>query len=115
VPSLQLQHESSSVLLAGMENDCGGRSLSLSFGIESRTDASRIPRLAEFTRIKTNSWTRLTRSELAVHRLSLLRTTIGVACFHSVMADSFWSVEKTCILIVLVNITYAGRRFDVRD
>jgi hypothetical protein len=55
VPSLQLQHESSSVLLAGMENGCGGRSLSLSFGMESTIDGSRIPRLAEFARIKTNS------------------------------------------------------------
>jgi hypothetical protein len=55
VPSLQLQHESSSVLLAGMENSCGGRSLSLSFRMESTTDGSRIPRLAEFARIKTNS------------------------------------------------------------
>jgi hypothetical protein len=35
----QLQHESSSVLLAGMENRCGGRSLSLCFGMESTTDA----------------------------------------------------------------------------
>jgi hypothetical protein len=52
VPSLQLQHESSSVLLAGMENGCGGRSLSLSFRMESTTDGSRIPRLAEFARIK---------------------------------------------------------------
>jgi hypothetical protein len=55
LPSLQLQHESSSVLLAGMENGCGGRSLSLSFRMESTTDGSRIPRLAEFARIKTNS------------------------------------------------------------
>src|SRR5260370_39621097 len=55
VPSLQLQHESSSVLLAGMENGCGGRSLSLSFRMESTTDGSRFPRLAEFARIKTNS------------------------------------------------------------
>ena len=52
MPSLQLQRESSSVLLAGMENGCGGRSLSLSFRIESTTDGSRIPRLAEFARIK---------------------------------------------------------------
>src|SRR5260370_16295872 len=56
VPSLQLQHQSSSVLLAGMENGCGGRSLSLSFRMESTTDGSRIPRLAEFARIKTNSF-----------------------------------------------------------
>ena len=55
LPSLQLQHESSSVLLAGMENGCGGRSLPLSFRMESTTDGSRIPRLAEFARIKTNS------------------------------------------------------------
>jgi hypothetical protein len=53
--SLQLQHESSSVLFVGMENGCGGRSLSLSFRMESTTDGSRIPRLAEFARIKTNS------------------------------------------------------------
>src|SRR5229473_2030894 len=39
-----------------MENGCGGRSLSLSFRIESTTDGSRIPRLAEFARIKTNSF-----------------------------------------------------------
>ena len=38
-----------------MENGCGGRSLSLSFRMESTTDGSRIPRLAEFARIKTNS------------------------------------------------------------
>jgi len=38
-----------------MENDRGGRSLSLSFRLESTTGGSRIPRLAEFARIKTNS------------------------------------------------------------
>ena len=38
----QLQHESSSVLLAGMENRLRGRSLSLSFRMESTTDGSRI-------------------------------------------------------------------------
>jgi hypothetical protein len=38
-----------------MENGCGGRSLSLSFQMESTTGGSRIPRLAEFARIKTNS------------------------------------------------------------
>jgi hypothetical protein len=37
-----------------MENRCGGRSLSLSFRMESTIDGSRIPRLAEFARIKTN-------------------------------------------------------------
>src|SRR6266852_1770909 len=37
-----------------MENGCGGRSLSLSFRMESTTDGSRIPRFAEFARIKTN-------------------------------------------------------------
>lgn len=51
----QLQHESSSVLLAWMENGWGRRSLSMSFGMESTIDGSRIPRLAEFARIKTNS------------------------------------------------------------
>src|ERR1700730_1841928 len=50
--SLQLQHQSSSVLLAGMENGCRGRSRSLSFRMESTTDGSRIPRLAEFARTK---------------------------------------------------------------
>jgi len=35
-----------------MDNGCGGRSLSLSFGMESATDGSRFPRLAEFARIK---------------------------------------------------------------
>jgi hypothetical protein len=43
VPSLQLQHQSSSVLLAGMENGCGGRSLSLGFRMESTTDGSPNP------------------------------------------------------------------------
>src|SRR4029077_5090126 len=38
-----------------MENGCGGRSLSLSFRMESTTGGARIPRLAEFARIKTNS------------------------------------------------------------
>jgi hypothetical protein len=38
-----------------MENGCGGISLSLSFRMESTTDGSQIPRLAEFARIKTNS------------------------------------------------------------
>ncbi len=56
MPSLQLQHESSSVLLAGMDNGRGGRSLSLSFRMESTTGGSRIPRLPEFARIKTNSF-----------------------------------------------------------
>src|SRR6267154_6151345 len=37
-----------------MENGCGGRSLSLSFRMESTTDGSRIPRLAKFARIKPN-------------------------------------------------------------
>jgi hypothetical protein len=55
VPSLQLQRQSSSVLLAGMENGCGGISLSLSFRMESTTDGSRIPCLAEFAGVKTNS------------------------------------------------------------
>src|SRR5260370_41724861 len=50
------QHESSNALLAGMENGRGGRSLSLSFRMESTTGGSRIPRLAEFARIKTNSF-----------------------------------------------------------
>jgi hypothetical protein len=49
-----------SVLLAGMENGCGGRSLSLSFRMESTTDGSRIPRLAEFARIMTNSTSLIT-------------------------------------------------------
>src|SRR5882762_7597288 len=39
----------------GMENGRAGRSLSLSFRMESTTDGWRIPRLAEFARIKTNS------------------------------------------------------------
>src|SRR5260370_39845144 len=60
VPSLQLQHESSSVLLAGMENGCGGRSLSLSFRMESTAHGSRIPRLAVVARIKTNSFDLIT-------------------------------------------------------
>jgi hypothetical protein len=38
-----------------METGCGGRSLSLSFRMESTTDGSRIPGLAEFARINTNS------------------------------------------------------------
>src|SRR5439155_19919126 len=40
----------------GWRTGCGGRSLSLSFRMESTTDGSRIPRLAEFARIKTNSF-----------------------------------------------------------
>jgi len=49
-------NQSSSVLLAGMENGCWGRSLSLSFRMESTTDGSRIRRLAKFARMKTNSF-----------------------------------------------------------
>ncbi len=32
-----------------------------------------------------------------------------------VTRDHSEQLKKPCILIVLVNITYAGRRFDVRD
>ena len=42
MPSLQLQHQASSVLFAEMENGCGGRPLPLSFRMESTTDGSRI-------------------------------------------------------------------------
>jgi len=60
-----------------MENGCGGRSLSLSFRMDSTTDGSRIPRLAEFARIKTNSFGLITPKAGRSIRLSQSKVVGG--------------------------------------